>query len=180
MLLIALVLIAAGTAVWVALTGEVTPLNIGTGVVVSTGLLLLNRGIVLGGSDRDEGGQHSAVTHFDTPREIVVNGWRLVTFTVYLIWEIIVANFSVARIVLFPRLFPLRPGIVAIPLDIRSDVGITLLAHAITLTPGTLSMEVSSDRKTLYVHVMSMENEAHFREQIKEGFEKRLKVIFDD
>ncbi len=63
-------------------------------------------------------------------------------------------------------------GIVAVPLDVRTDTGITLLANLITLTPGTTSLHVSDDRRWLYVHVMDLSDDAV--EQIKDGFERRV------
>ena len=67
-----------------------------------------------------------------------------------------------------------KPGIAAIPLDARSDTEITFLANLITLTPGTLSLDVSDDRSVLYVHGMFVEDPQLMREQIKEGFERRV------
>lgn len=63
-------------------------------------------------------------------------------------------------------------GIVAVPLDVRTDAGIVLLANLITLTPGTTSLHVSDDRGWLYVHVMNLSGDVV--EQIKHGFERRV------
>lgn len=63
-------------------------------------------------------------------------------------------------------------GIVAVPLDVRSDMGIAMLANLITLTPGTTSLHVSEDRRRLYVHVMNLSDD--IVEQIKTGFERRV------
>jgi multicomponent Na+:H+ antiporter subunit E len=70
----------------------------------------------------------------------------------------------------------MRPGIIAIPLDARTDLEITLLANLITLTPGTLSLDVSADRRVLYVHVMYIDNDdiEAVRRSIKDGFERRV------
>jgi multicomponent Na+:H+ antiporter subunit E len=68
-----------------------------------------------------------------------------------------------------------RSGIVAVPLDLRSESGITLLANMITLTPGTTSLHVSEDRKVLYVHVMNLADDTVA--QIKAGFEQRVKAV---
>ncbi len=65
-------------------------------------------------------------------------------------------------------------AIVAIPLDAKTDREITLLANLITLTPGTLSLDVSEDRRFLYVHAMFVEDVESFRDSIKNGFERRL------
>lgn len=68
------------------------------------------------------------------------------------------------------------PGVVAIPLDARTDVEITLLANLITLTPGSVSLDLSEDRRVLYVHAMYIDGgdvEA-YRRSIKEGLERRV------
>lgn len=70
---------------------------------------------------------------------------------------------------------PIRSAIVAIPLDVRSDQGITLLANMITLTPGTTSLHVSEDGATLYAHVMNVSDETIA--QIKSGFEHHVKEV---
>jgi multicomponent Na+:H+ antiporter subunit E len=63
---------------------------------------------------------------------------------------------------------------VAIPLEARTDFEILFLANLITLTPGTLSLDVSADRKVLYVHAMFLEDRDGFRKQMKDGMERRL------
>jgi multicomponent Na+:H+ antiporter subunit E len=68
-----------------------------------------------------------------------------------------------------------RSGIVAIPLDVRGDSGIALLANMITLTPGTTSLHVSDDRKVLYVHVMNLSDDTV--PLIKSGFERRVREV---
>ncbi len=91
--------------------------------------------------------------------------------------ELIKANLRVAYDVMTPK-HHMRPGVVAIPLDVRTDAEITLLANLITLTPGTLSLDVSSDRKTLYIHAMYIKDTEETRRSVKEGFERRVMEIF--
>lgn len=81
---------------------------------------------------------------------------------------------EVTLIVLHPNR-PIRSAIVAVPLDLKSEAGITLLANLITLTPGTTSLHVSNDHSTLYVHVMNVSEESV--RQIKEGFERRVREV---
>ncbi len=81
---------------------------------------------------------------------------------------------DVAILVLRPRR-PFRSAIVAVPLDVKSDEGITLLANMITLTPGTTSLHVSQDRSTLYAHVMNASDESVA--QIKDGFETCVREV---
>jgi multicomponent Na+:H+ antiporter subunit E len=98
---------------------------------------------------------------------------RLTGFLLYFLKELILANLRVAFDILTPKNY-LEPGIVEVPLDVKSDLEITLFANLVTLTPGTLSLDVSADRKILYVHVMYLQDEEHFMCELKEGLEKRL------
>lgn len=99
--------------------------------------------------------------------------FQLARFALFFLWQLLLANLRVAYDVVTPRLH-MRPSILAIPLDARTDDEITLLAGLITLTPGTLSMEVSADRRTLFIHAMFVEDAERFRRELKEGFERRL------
>lgn len=94
-------------------------------------------------------------------------------FLCYFVWELVAANFRLARDVLRP-LSHLRPTIVAVPLNLTRDSQITVLANLVTLTPGTLSLDVSTDRKVLYVHAMHAPDPEALRQSVKEGFEKRI------
>ena len=74
------------------------------------------------------------------------------------LWELIKSTLSVTREVLRPTI-RINPAIIAVPLDARSDVQITALANLVSLTPGTLSLEVSSDRRTLFVHALTIDDD---------------------
>jgi multicomponent Na+:H+ antiporter subunit E len=87
--------------------------------------------------------------------------------------ELLVSNLRVLWDVLTPRHIS-RPGIIGLPLDARTDVEIMLVANLISLTPGTLSLDLSEDRRTLYIHVMFLDNIEETRQQIKQGLEKRV------
>ena len=95
----------------------------------------------------------------------------------FFIWELVKSNLRITWDILTPR-HRMSPGVVAIPLDIKGNVAITLLANLITLTPGTLLLDVSDDKKYLYVHSMYIDDPAEFRKEIKEGFEQRVKELF--
>jgi multicomponent Na+:H+ antiporter subunit E len=103
---------------------------------------------------------------------------RAVRFVLYVVWEVILSNLNVARIVLLTPNRGLRPGIIAVPLDVTSDAEITTLANLITLTPGTLSLDVSSDRRTLYVHALEVSDPDTFRRGIKAGFERAVMEVY--
>jgi multicomponent Na+:H+ antiporter subunit E len=87
--------------------------------------------------------------------------------------ELLVSNIKVLWDVITPQHIS-RPGIIALPLDARTDLEIMLVANLISLTPGTLSLDLSEDRRLLYIHVMFLEDIDQTRRQIKQGLEKRV------
>jgi multicomponent Na+:H+ antiporter subunit E len=94
-------------------------------------------------------------------------------FVGYFLMELVIANVVVARDVLSPR--PRRrPGVVAVPLDARTDAEITFLSIVILLTPGTLVLDVSEDRTKLFVHAMFLDTPEELCRQVKDGFERRV------
>jgi multicomponent Na+:H+ antiporter subunit E len=87
--------------------------------------------------------------------------------------ELVLSTVEVATEVVTPTTLR-RPGIVAVPLDATTDAEITLLANLVTLTPGTMAIDVSLDRHTLYVHAMFVDDPERVRRGIKDGFEQRI------
>ena len=73
----------------------------------------------------------------------------------------------------------IEPAVVAIPLDITSDGEILLLSMLINITPGSVTIDLSDDRRTLYVHVMHMTSVDETRREIKDGFERRVRLLFE-
>jgi multicomponent Na+:H+ antiporter subunit E len=71
----------------------------------------------------------------------------------------------------------MRPGIIAVPLDAKTDLEITLFANLITMTPGSLSIDTSDDKKVLYVHAMYMDDPQKYKEELKTGLERKLLEI---
>lgn len=98
---------------------------------------------------------------------------KAIGFFVFYLRQLFASNIKVAYDVLTPRL-RMRPGVVAIPLAAQTDAEITLLSNLITLTPGTLSLDLSPDRRTLFVHVMYLQDIDAFRRSIKDGLERRV------
>ena len=103
----------------------------------------------------------------------IVKGIELIGLFGY---ELVASSLRVAHDVLTPQSLA-KPGIVAIPLDVRSDFGITLLANLISLTPGSLALDVTADRQRLFVHVMFIDDLDEVRRAIKSGFERRILEI---
>lgn len=97
------------------------------------------------------------------------------------IWELVKANFDVAYRVIHPSM-PIKPGIVRLKTELKSDTGLTFLANSITLTPGTLTVDINKDDGILYIHwinVVDSDPETTFRE-IGSRFEPMLKKIFEE
>lgn len=94
-------------------------------------------------------------------------------FAAFLVYELVLSNLRIAWDVVTPRAHR-RPGIVAVPLDAKSDHEITLLSILVTLTPGTLVVDVSDDRGVMYVHSMFVDDPDEERRKIKDGFERRV------
>jgi multicomponent Na+:H+ antiporter subunit E len=101
--------------------------------------------------------------------------WEALGFTLFYFTELFRSSFRVARAALAPRL-EVDPGVLGLPLDATTDVEITLLANLISLTPGTLSLDVSADRKVLYIHAMDIAGRdvEALREHLKRTMEQRV------
>jgi multicomponent Na+:H+ antiporter subunit E len=143
---------------WMALNGDFSPANLIFGFVLGYAMLRLMR--------RNMGSS----SYFVKIRQVI-------SFLLFFTWQLVLAGLRVAYEVITPN-YSMRPGIVAVPLDIKTDVEITVLANLITLTPGTLSLDVSEDCSTLYVHTMYMDDVEEFRREIKEGFERKVQEVF--
>jgi len=101
--------------------------------------------------------------------------WRAIAFFAFYVREIFVASFRVAYDVLTPT-FYMNPGVIGVPLDVVSDVEIAVLANLVSLTPGTLSLDVSADRTVLYIHAMYIDNDdvEAVRAALKQKLERRV------
>ena len=144
---------------WAALHGEVTLMNLLVGYAVGYAILaLLGRGGVM-------------------PSTLVSRTGRALGLAAFFAWELLLANFRVAADVL--RGDQIEPAVVAIPLDVTSDEEILLLSMLINITPGSVTIDLADDRRTLYVHVMHMKSADETRREIKTGFERRVKLLFE-
>jgi len=139
---------------WILLTGELTAENFIEGLIIGYIILWVSKAALDG------------TKYF---KKIP----KAISFFFYFVKELIVANLKVAFDIVTPKDY-MQPGIVAVPLDAKTDMEITLLANLITLTPGTLSLDVSGDKKVLYIHTLYLDNTEKFRAEIKNGMEKRL------
>ena len=148
---------------WIALTFSISPENLITGA--ASALIT----VILFGR------------YFITDLRKLFQPARYFWFIIYLfvfIWECLKANFDVAYRILHPSM-PIKPGIVKIYLDLKSDIAKTILANSITMTPGTISVDLVGN--VLYVHwiyVKSLDPD-EWKSEIAGTFEKYVKRIFD-
>jgi multicomponent Na+:H+ antiporter subunit E len=142
---------------WAGLTEEVTAMNLSIGFVMGFVILFLVRGLL-------------------RPTRYFLKVKQIFNLGAVFAWELLLANLRIAYEVITPTHY-MKPGVVAIPLDVTTDAEITLLANLITLTPGTLSLDVSQDRRVLYIHAMYVEDVEELRRSIKDGFEKRVMEV---
>lgn len=145
---------------WAALNGEFSTANLAIGLLLGYVILALLAPTQVFGA-----------RHYG--RRVVL----AIRFFFFFVWELILANLRVAIDVITPRHL-MRPGIIAIPLDAHSDAEIAFVATLITLTPGTLTLDVSDDRTVMYIHAMYIDDLEGLRQSIKDGFERRsLEVL---
>ncbi|KFE35721.1 Na+/H+ antiporter subunit E [Thioclava atlantica] len=112
-------------------------------------------------------------------RPRIANPLKIIEYVGVVIWDIIVANITVARIVLFMPNRDLHPAWVVVPLDLVTPEAITVLAGTITMTPGTLTAELAADGHSLLVHCLHAPDADAVRDEIKTRYEARLKEIFE-
>ena len=98
--------------------------------------------------------------------------FRVLWFLLFYTKEVLLSNLRVAYDVLTPS-DKSTPAIIAFPLSARTDFEILVVANLISMTPGTLSMDVSSDRRTLYIHAMFVEDREALIADLKTNFEGR-------
>lgn len=102
---------------------------------------------------------------------------KLLRYLAVLLFDILVANLVVARLILGP-VKRLRPAFVRLPLDLDNGFALVILTHTISLTPGTVSVKLSPDRRTLLIHALDVADRAGLIVRIKERYEKPLQEIF--
>jgi len=101
----------------------------------------------------------------------------MLRFLAIVLWDIVVASVSVARLALGP-VSRLRPRFVRIPVALDDDFALTALASTISLTPGTVSAEIAPDRAHILIHALDVDDEAALVRTIKERYEAPIKEIF--
>ncbi len=143
--------------VWVLLVGD-----LGLGTIVLAIILALGIGWIL---------PRPATPRINQPFALIAYGGLVV-------WDVVVASIQVARIIVFMPKDQIKSAFIAVPIDLPSPQAITILAGTITLTPGTLTADISSDGSVLLIHALHAPDPAATRDEIKSRYEARLKRIF--
>ena len=143
---------------WLAVSGSFTIPNLLLGIAAAALSLALIRG-------------------HRQPSDRRIRPLKALSLLVLFLKELALSAWKVAVLVASPKM-TLKPGIFAFPLTVDRDFEITLLANLITLTPGTLSVDVSDDRKVLYVHALDCSDPVGTRRDIANGFEKKIMEAF--
>lgn len=143
---------------WGLMTGSFTAPNLILGFVLGMGALYLIRE------------QVGSLGYFR-------RAGRILSLALLFLYELLLSAWKVAVLVMSPKM-DLKPGIFAYPLKVDRDFEITLLANLITLTPGTLSVDVSEDRSILYVHAVDCSDPDSTRQDIAKGFERKIMEAF--
>ena len=142
-------------AVWAGLTGEPTVRSFGAGFVFGYLVLLLLKPAL-------------------APTSYHGRLWRLFAFLGLYAWDFIAARLRVAHDVLTPT-FHMKPGVIRVPLEARTDREISVLSNLLSLTPGSLTLDVSRDRSEMFLHAMYIDRGADLlRAQIKDRLERRV------
>lgn len=144
---------------WAALTGSFEPVNLLFGLILGFVVLWL-------------------IAPNRRSNAYFIRSLRVIEFVFFFLYEIIKANIRLAITVLSPRM-KLRPAVVAFPLSLQTEAGIIFLANLITLTPGTLSLDISGDKRVLFIHTIFLDDPEKFHQDIRQGFERRVKEILE-
>lgn len=104
----------------------------------------------------------------------------LLAYGLLVLWDIVLANLQVARIILFLPRDRIRSAWIAVPVTLHSPEAITLLAGTITMTPGTVTADMTPDGRVLLIHALHAPDPDAVRDDIKTRYEARLKRIFDE
>ena len=113
---------------------------------------------------------------FFNSRFYLIRVWAVIKLVFLFIKELIMANIAVLKVIIKPKL-DMKPGIFALKTDLKKPWEITLLANLITLTPGTLVVDVSDDNSTLYIHAMDINDVQLEIDGIKNSFEKAIMEV---
>jgi multicomponent Na+:H+ antiporter subunit E len=140
--------------VWAATTEEFSAANLTIGFLLGYAVLFILR---------------SVMGQFKYFRDV----YDVIALIIFFIVELILANLRMAYYTVMP-LNRMRPAVIAVPIEPMNETELTVLANLLTLTPGTLTLDISDDRRIMYVHVMRLYDLEEAKREIKRGFEERV------
>lgn len=105
-----------------------------------------------------------------------IKAWLMPAYLFRVVWDIVIASFQVAKLILSPR--PVRPAFICYPLELEHPLAITILASTISLTPGTVSADVSDDNTQLLIHALDADDDQEVIDTIRHRYEKPLLEMF--
>ncbi len=138
---------------WAALTGNFTLPGLVVGFLIGSAALYLTKSLFPG------------CDHY------FMRAWRWTKLCVLFLYELVVSSIQVVWDVLTPS-HKARPGVIAMKLDARREMEVLLVTNLISLTPGTLSLDVTDNCDTLFIHAMFADDPDAIRAQIKNGMER--------
>ena len=138
---------------WAALTGNFTLSGLAVGFAIGSGALYLAKPL------------------FPGSELYFLRAWRWVKLIVMFLYELVVSSIQVVWDVLTPTQLS-QPGIISMPLEAKGEMGVLLVTNLISLTPGTLSLDVNEECDTLYIHAMFADDPDAIRKQLKDGMER--------
>jgi multicomponent Na+:H+ antiporter subunit E len=142
---------------WAALQGQLDVANFVIGFLVSAGLIYLFRKMFF------------ASLYF---HKVALVGKLLLIFT----WELIKSNIAVLKVVMSPSI-RVDSGVIAVPTELTDELALISLANMITLTPGTLTLDISPDRRYLFVHTLNLDDPEAVKRDIQTSFERYLREL---
>jgi multicomponent K+:H+ antiporter subunit E len=148
------------TIVWQLLVNKVTPGNLLLGFLLGIAIPLMT-------------------SAYWPDRPSLRRPGKIAIFVMIVLWDIVRANISVAYLILFRRNADLQSRFITVPVDLRTPEAITVLAGTITMTPGTLSADVSACGRAILVHCLHAPDPEAVIAEIKQRYEGRLKEIFE-
>ena len=153
---------------WIGLTGTLEYQELMTGVIISALIAIFSSKIIFFPEKKEEPGW---------PLSFVGGVYALGYLPIYILEEI-KAHLQVIYIILHPNM-PMKPGIVEVHTDLKTDFGLTGLANSITMTPGTLTVDISNNKSSLYVHWISVftTDKHEIKREINDKFERYLRRI---
>jgi multicomponent Na+:H+ antiporter subunit E len=110
--------------------------------------------------------------------KFIVRIIKFVIFIFYYLKELFLSSLYVAYDIITPKDLS-KPGIVEVPVDLKSDTAIIAYANLISMTPGSLTMDMSPDKKKIYIHAMYLHDKDAFIRKMKKDLERRIAEIFD-